>query len=396
MGTIEGPDNGHRVLAEILGTQIAWWQLGFAARRGVSRAARRGTCLPDQDVWQVAVGWAWQWLAAPRWWRLVRDVGATVLAMTCIGALVSVLAETDGLVTLTGAAAVCLPLAAGWGWRQARLARALVALAPESPPRQVPSPRFAFRALAALLAAATAATGLTLGIVYEEAFWPECPPYTIEAPVRDWMANGGEGCPAGNPAIGAGGLRYAPWRSTDRFTGRQQDSVAYVSPPGIPFVLPVAIFDAWIDEGGPSGRLGPPIENRDEGTLTYANFRGGTIIVPAGGTPRVLIGQRYSDLRDPDSACVPHDRPCIVTAQADGDSILVRWHYRVADAIMVVWWPRGEHDAHVGREVVGSEVTLRGLRPATVYEVEVFACRKRFLRRSVCTRPSAPVAVRVG
>jgi hypothetical protein len=44
------------VLAEILGAQIAWWQLGFAARRGVLRAARRGVRFPDPDVWQVAVG----------------------------------------------------------------------------------------------------------------------------------------------------------------------------------------------------------------------------------------------------------------------------------------------------------------------------------------------------
>jgi len=344
----------------------------------------------------VAVGWAWQRLAAPWWWRLVRDVGATVLVVACLGALVSVLAEVDGLATLAGAAAVCLPLATGWGRRQARLARTLVTLAPESPPRQVPSPRFAVRALVALLVAGTTATGLTLGIAYEEAFWPDCPPFTIDAPVRDWMAHGGEGCPAGEPVVGAAGLRYTPWRSTDRFTGRRLDSVVYVSPPGVVFALPVDIFDAWIAEGGPSGRLGPPLDNKDNGLVTYANFRGGAIVVPAGGTLRVLIGRRYSDLRDPDSACVPHDRPCVVTAHADGDDILVRWHYGTADGFIVVWWPQDQRDAVTGVAAVGSEVTLRGLRPETVYVVEVTACRKRFLRRSVCTRPSAPVAVRVG
>ena len=344
----------------------------------------------------MAVGWAWQWLAAPRWWRLVRDVGVTVLAMACLGALMSVLAEVDALVTLTSAAAVCLPLAVSWSWRQARHARMLVVLAPESPPRQVPSPRFAVRALAALLAAGTAATGLTLGIVYEEAFWPDCPPFTIEAPVRDWMANGGEGCPAGDPVVGAGGLRYAPWRSTDRFTGRQQDYVAYVSPPGIAFVIPVAIFNAWLAEGGPSGRLGAPIENSDNDLVAYMNFRGGAIVIPAGGVPRVLTGQWYSGARHPDSACVPHDRPCVVSAHADGDRILVRWHYGAADAFNIAWWPQGQRGAGMDREVAGSEVTLHGLRPSTVYVIDVAACRKQFLRRSVCTRPSAPVTVRVG
>jgi hypothetical protein len=384
------------VLAEILGTQIAWWQLGFAARRGVLRAARRGARLPDQDVWQVAVGWAWQWLAAPRWWRLVRDVGATVLAMTCLGALVSVLAETDGLVTLAGAAVVCLPLAVGWGWRQARLARALVALAPESPPRQVPSPRFAVRALVALLAAGIAATGLTVGIAYEEEFWTECPSFTVDAPLRDWRARGGEGCPAGDTVVGAGGLRYTPWNMPERFTGRSLDYVAYVSPSAVPLVLPAAIFDAWIAEGGPFGRLGPAVDGGSNDLVAYLNLRGGAIVLPEGAAPYVLWGQRYSGVRDPDSACVPHDRPCVVAAYADGDGIRLRWHYGAADAFNVAWRPLGEKDTGMGREVTGYEVTLRGLRPSTVYQFDVAACRKRFLRRSVCTWPSAPVTVRVG
>lgn len=397
MGTIKGSETGHRVLAEILGTQIAWWQLGFAARRGVWQAASRGDRFPDPDVWQVAVGWAWQWLAAPRWWRLVRDVGAPVLAIACLGALTSVLAVVDWFVTLAVAAAVCLPLATGWGWRQARLARTLVALAPESPPFRVPSPRFAVRALVALLVAGTTASGLTLGIAYEEASWPDCPPFTVEPQLRDWMAHGGEGCPVGEPVVGAAGVRYTPWRTTDRFTGRRLDHAAYVSPTGIPFVIPVSIFEAWIAEEGPSGRLGAPVEGGENDLVAHMNFRGGAIVVPAGQTPRVLIGQWHSGLRDPDSACVPHDRPCIVAAHADGDGILIRWQYgAAADGFNVAWRPQGERGALMGREVAGSTVTLRGLRPETVYVVDVTACRKRFLRRSVCTRASAPVAVRVG
>lgn len=344
----------------------------------------------------MAVGWAWQWFAAPRWWRLVRGVGATVIAMTCLGALVSVLAETDGLFTLTGAAAVCLPLATGWGWRQARLARTLVALAPESPPRQVPSPRFAVHALVALLAAGTAASALTAAIAYEEAFWSPCPSFTVDAPLRDWRARGGEGCPAGDTVVGAAGLRFTPWDMPERFTGRRLDYVAYISPSAVTYVLPSAIFDAWIAEGGPSGRLGPVVDSGANDLVAYMNLRGGAIVMPDGEAPRVLIGQRYSDIRDPGSACVPHDRPCVVAAYADGDGIRLRWHYGAADAFNVAWGPLGETDGGGGREVTGYEITLHGLRPSTVYVVTVAACRKRFLRRSVCTWPSAPVTVRVG
>jgi hypothetical protein len=126
------------------------------------------------------------------------------------------------------------------------------------------------------------------------------------------------------------------------------------------------------------------------------NLRGGAIVMAEGEAPRVLMGQRYSGIREPDSACVPHDRPCVVAAYAEGDGIRLRWHYGAADAFNVAWRPLGESDAGMGREVTGYEVTLRGLRPATVYVVDVAACRKRFLRRSVCTWPSAPVTVRVG
>lgn len=396
MGTIEGSDARHRVLAEILGTQVAWWQLGFAARRGVLRAARRGNRYPDPDVWQVAVGWAWQRLAAPRWWRLVRDLGPPLVAMTCLGALTSVLALVDGLVSLTGAAAVCLPLSTTWGWRQARHARTLVALAPESPPREVPSPRFALRALVYLLAVGTAATTLTAAIAYEEAFWPDCPPFTIDAPMRDWMAHGGEGCPAGDTVVSTAGLRYTPWRMPQRFTGRRLDYVAHVPPSGGAIVVPEAVFDAWIAEGGPSGRLGQAIDGGANDLVAHLNLHGGAIVMPAGEAPRVLIGQRYSGVRDLDSACVPHDRPCVVAAHVDGDGIRLRWQYGAADAFNVSWRPQGQPDAAMGREVAGYEVTLRGLRPSTVYVLEVAACRKRFLRRSVCTWPSAPVTARVG
>jgi hypothetical protein len=123
-------------------------------------------------------------------------------------------------------------------------------------------------------------------------------------------------------------------------------------------------------------------------------FRG-AIVMPPGESPRVLIGQRYSGVRDLDSACVPHDRPCVVAAHADGDSIRFRWQYGAADAFNIGWWPQGRPDAAEVREVAGYEVTLRGLRPSTVYVFEVAACRKRFLRRSVCTWPSVPVSTRV-
>ena len=383
------------MLAEILGTQFAWWQLGFTARRAVLRAARRGIPFPDPDVRQVAVDWAVRRLAAPRWWRVVRDGGTTVLGMVCLAALANVMAEADGLVALSGAAACCVPLTACWLRRQARHARLLAGMAPGDPPDPVPLRGLVFRALVVLLVTGAAAATAVLGVAADRAARPDCPPFTVDAPVLAWLARAGEGCPTGD-TVEAAGLRYTPWTVPDRFTGRRVAYVAYVPPGSGALLLTTTVFTAWRAAGGPSGRLGEPIDAGASDLVAYANFHAGTIVQPAGRPPAVHMGRYYDAAGAPDDACVPRDRPCVTTAYADAAGAHIGWRYGSADAFNVMWWPRGHTELVTQREVAGYDLTLTGLRPSTVYVVEVAACRKRFLRRSECTWPSARVAFRVG
>ncbi|MFD9735234.1 hypothetical protein [Umezawaea sp. NPDC059074] len=397
MRSIGLSDTGARnlVVAEILGAQIAWWQLGFALRRAVLRAARRGTRFPEPDVWHVAVAWAGQWLAAPRWWRLLRGVGATVLAMVCFAALTSGLAGVDELVALSGAVTAGVPLAAGWAWREARRARSLVRLAADPPPERASSRSVAVRALITLFTAGAAATTLLVANAHERSSWPECPSFTIDAAVRDWWARDRLGCPTGDTLVGVAGLRYTPWTSAERFTGRALADVVYLAPSG-PLMLPRDIFLVWATAGGPSGLLGQPVDAVRNDLVSFVNFRGGSVVANAEGTPTLHIGQSQSASRAPDSACAPHDRPCVTAAFADADGIHLAWQFGTADAFNVAWWPRGEPELAAAREVAGYEVTLPDLRPSTEYVLEVAACRKQFLRRSLCTWQSPPVTVRVG
>lgn len=381
---------GTRVLAETLGAQLAWWQLGFAVRRAVLHAARRGIPFPDLDVRQVAAAWARQQLAPPRWWSLVRDVGATVLAVVCAGALVSVLAEVDGLVALSGAATVCVPLAV---WRVARHAGNARLLAPGG---RMSVRGSVLRALAVLAVAGSSATALVVAIAEDRSFAEGCPRVTIDPAVADWWARERMGCPAGDTATGADGLRYTPWTVLARNDGRLLDYVVYVSPGTGTYLLPAAIFAAWRAEGGPSGPLGPPTFNAGDDHLQYANFRGGAIVVPPGGTVTVHIGRRYTNAREPSAPCVPVERPCVTSVRAVPGGVRLGWQYGAADAFNVAWWPRDEPRRVTHREVAGYTLTVGDLRPSTEYVVEVGACQKRFLRSSVCTWPSAPVIVRAG
>ncbi|HWO60734.1 MAG TPA: hypothetical protein VNO31_11955, partial [Umezawaea sp.] len=396
--SINMSDSGarHRVLAEILGAQVAWWQLGFAVRRSVLRAARRGTRFPEPDVWRVAAGWAGQWLAAPRWWRLLCGTGMTVLAAVCFAALASGLAEVDGLAALSVAAAGGVPLATGWASWQARRARSLVRLDPVTgrPPERLSPRGLTIRALATLLAAVTAAATLVVAAAHERSSWPECPRFTVDPPVLDWWERNRLGCPAGDTLVDAAGLRYTPWTTTERFTGRGLDNVVYVAPEG-PLLLPTDIFAVWAASGGPSGALGQPVSGAANDLVSYMNFRGGAVVAHNGGIPKVHVGQEYSDSRAPDSACVPHDRPCVTDAYADAAGIHLGWHHGAADAFNVAWWPRGEPGLRAEREVAGYGFTLSDPRPSTVYVLEVAACHKQFLRRSQCTWQSAPVTVGV-
>lgn len=351
-------------------------------------------------MWDVAVGWAHQRLAAPRWWRVVRDAGTTVLAVICLAALVTVLANADGLVALSATVTCCLPLGAGWAARQARVAAALVALTADPLPNPMSGPRLAVRVALVLSAAATAASTLVVAIAYEHSARYDCPSFAVDASVRDWWERGGGrvgvGCPAGDSRQDATGVRHTPWLAVEQ-AGPWRDSVVYVAESPGPMIIPRAIFTAWTETGGPSGALGEPSNGGANDVLVYLNLRGGSISLATGGTPVVHWGQPYSIARPPGTDCEWRDRPCITAAYADAAGLHLHWQYGAADAFNVAWWPEGSTgDQTVGREVAGYELTVPDPRPGTVYVAGVQACDKRFLRRSVCTQSSTPVLIRVG
>ncbi|MGW5742024.1 hypothetical protein [Amycolatopsis sp. NPDC003861] len=404
MGAIaaSGTGAGQRVLADIVGAQVAWWNLGFAVRRAVVREARRGKRFPEPDVWDVSARWARQWLAAPWWWRLVRSAGVTVLVVVGLTGLAAVLGEVDGITALSGAVAGCLPPAAGWSWRQARIARLFAAQDLDPAPDPLPARRLAVRTVLVLLAVGAAVSATIIAIANDRSARYDCPEYAVDAPVHDWWLHrggrAGVGCPAADTRSAGAGVRYTPWSPVvaNRFGWSE---VVYAFPPEEPITMFAPIFGAWIAAGGPSGVLGRPTDgNVDDTTTAYVNFRGGTIVLTADGDPKVHVGQQYARrARDLASPCAARDRPCITTAYADAGGIHVGWQYGAADAFNVTWQPAGGppwSERH--REVAGFEVTLPDVRPATTYLVSIQACEKHFLSRSACTWPPDEVAVRVG
>jgi hypothetical protein len=397
-----GTGAGQRVLADIVGAQVAWWNLGFAVRRAVVREARRGKRFSEPDVWEVSAGWARQWLAAPRWWRLVRSVGVTVLVIVGLTGLAAVLGEVDGITALSGAVAGCLPVAAVWFWRQERIARMLAAQDSDLSLGPRPARRLVVRTVLVLLAVGAAASATIIAIANERSARYDCPGFAVDAPVHDWwLRRGGRvgvGCPAADTRSADAGVRYTPWTPEvgNRFGWSE---VVYASPSQEPITMFAPIFTAWIAAGGPTGALGQPTGGTvDDTTIAYVNFHGGAIVLSADGGPKVHMGQQYSRrARDPGSPCAVRDRPCITTAHADADGIHVGWQYGAADAFNITWQPAGGppwSDRH--REVAGFEVVLPGIQPATTYLISVQACDKRFLSRSACTWPPDQVVVRAG
>lgn len=383
-----------RLLSELVDAQIAWWQLGFAARRTVLRSARRRVPCPDPDIWALAVAWADQVLAAPRWWRVIRVVGATVLAVVGLAGLANVMAGVSDLVALSGTATVWLPLAGWWTWRQARDARIVVRLDPHRELALVSQSRWLVRAVVLMIAVGSATGGLVYAVKRE---WSAmgCPAFTIDGAVLDrWERSGGRsgmGCPTGDTRVHSTGVRYTPWHR------RGADQLVYVTPGRLLVQMPPAVFTSWIAEGGPRGALGEPTESGRIGASEYMNFIGGTIEMSDGAEPKVRVGQHSVGTRHPDDPCVPHDRPCIILAFTDADGIHLGWQYGAADAFNIAWWPEGSPGAPVvHHEVAGYRFSWPDPRLAASYLVEVQGCIKRFLGRSSCTPTSSRVIIRVG
>ncbi|WP_346130537.1 hypothetical protein [Lentzea roselyniae] len=117
--------------SQIVGAQVAWWQLGFRAHR----AALKQQAAPDVMV--VAREWSHQVLAAPWWWRLTRVLmlGA-VAVLGCASVLVVALDGKDESVMAHYSLLTVLPVLAASAWWQTRCARRLV-VQTGAPPRRL-------------------------------------------------------------------------------------------------------------------------------------------------------------------------------------------------------------------------------------------------------------------
>lgn len=380
------------VLSEIVGAQVAWWQLGFGARRAVFRLARAGRVHPDPHRWATATAWAGQLLEAPWWWRLFRSSAAAVLLWVVIATLYRILADRTPALALAYGAAVVFPLTAGWSWAQARRAGRIRALAPEAAGRAALAgwARVArwLRLPVALFSVLLGVTAVTQVVREEWAAIHGCPAeHRLDPVVRDWwLAHGGSSnvrCPTGPSRATASGVRYTPW---------QDRSVVYAAPALGPMRIPESIFTTWLAHGGPAGRLGQPVDfpHADQG-VPFLNFQRGAVTAPPGTAAHVEPG-RYRLGRTGLTACHHRDRPCLTELSSTPGSIRLGWQYGPADAFNVLWWTSGQPGTHQV-EVAGYRFALAAPRPGAVYGFAVQACDKRLFARSECTSYTAEATV---
>ncbi|SMC60790.1 hypothetical protein SAMN05661093_00883 [Kibdelosporangium aridum] len=367
-----------RSLAEIVGTQVAWWQLGFRRRREVIHLAATGRAHPDPDVWTEARLWAGQMLDSPWWWRIVRAVVISGFAVGGVAATTGVAVEFQADYAISIAVLTVAPLAVLWARRQMRTARLINRVEPaEGNPRA--NPRWvpivlsvvAFAAMATSVAVIVHTVQVNHEAVFGCPFEPEHPDVRA-AWIKHEGKSGNLGCPVGPGGVTAGG---EPFQHTT--TG----VFAITSIVG-EFLVPHDLFDVWQTHWKV---LGEPTEvPMLDGSTMYVNFQRGHIVKTAGGQSIAVPGKDYQQKQVAGGPCTTHDRPCLVRAERNGTNIHLAWHWEIADAFNVSWRVPSQI-VPTSVEAAGSEYTIDGVDPRARYIVEVQACDKRFLRRSVCT-----------
>ncbi|RSM78556.1 hypothetical protein DMH04_33375 [Kibdelosporangium aridum] len=367
-----------RSLAEIVGTQIAWWQLGFRRRREVIRLAADGRAHPDPVAWTDARLWAGQMLDSPWWWRIVRAVVISGFGVGGVAATAGVAVEFQADYAISIAVLTVAPLAVLWAWRQTRTARLINRVAPtERDPRAnrrwVPILLLvlAFTAIVTSVAVIIHTARVNHEAVFGCPFEPEHPAIR-ESWIRHEGKSGFFGCPEGRSGTTAGGDPFQ-----DTTTG-----VMMLTRTVGEFAVPDDLFEVWQAHWHVLGdpRSGPILD----GFTLYVNFERGHISKAAGEYPVAVQGKEYQPAQVTGGPCIAHDRPCLISAQRDGTKIHLTWHWRIADAFNVSW-----HLSNQLRgpsvEVAGNEYTIDGVDPAAAYVVQIQACDKRFLRSSICT-----------
>ncbi|MCE7003385.1 hypothetical protein LWC34_11175 [Kibdelosporangium philippinense] len=371
-----------RRLAEIAGTQIAWWQLGFRQRREVVRLAAAGRAHPDPGVWSDARLWAGQMLDSPWWWRIARAIVISGFGVGGVAATASVAVEFQADYAISTAVLTIAPLAALWASRQTSTARLIIRVEPaEANPRA--NPRWV--PIVLLLLAFVAMTTSVAVIVHtaranHEAVFG-CPSVPKDARIREsWIRHEGKsgrlGCPTGQTGLTAGGQAYE--QTTTGFFTITATVGDFLAPPDF-----FAVWQAnWQTLGEPTSTI---LADRD---VHYVNFERGHISKTADTPPVAVPGNGFQPTQVAGGPCSGYDRPCLVRAERDGTKIHLAWHWAIADAYNVSWQTLSQIDVP-SVEVAGNEYTIDDADPAAAYIVNVQACDKRFLRRSICT-PAAP------
>lgn len=360
-------------LSQIVGAQVAWWQLGFRARR----AALREQASPD--VMAVAREWSHQVLAAPWWWRLTRVLmlGA-VAVLGCASVLVVGLDGKDESVMAHYSLLTALPVLAVSAWWQTRCARKLAVQIGPPPPRRSRA-WMAVQAVAFVAAVSVLITMIVRAAVVESQLRVPCPAVTVDQEVRDYTQDVAV-CPLADTAVDITGFRHTP-------IGERGVRAHVYAVPGLgTMVIPEEMVRAWHAR---LKELGAPVDYpRHDGQIWFVNFERGHVTAESGYengviSAKAVLGHRYEPVSKVGD-CPNTDRPCVVAVERTDDTLTFVWSYKDADAFNIQWWEERTR-MRKGVEVATRRYTVRNANPDRAYGFSVEACQKRFLGRSTCT-----------
>jgi hypothetical protein len=369
-------------LADIVGVQLAWWQLGFRARRAVLRRARYGGSGPGDEVGRA---WALQVLLAPWWWRAARTAAAAAAA-----SIVVVIAEVgllpqinDATIAVLLTVLLSIGVTAALTRRQTRWARTIAGPAGQSARPQIELSRqlrvglalvFAVAVLATFLQASADTVSSDIG----------CEHYYADPHLVPVLAQGSGGvgrCPLADSHQRIDGVAWVQLSNGD--------VVYWIPSLGAAFTMAAGISAVWLQHP----ELGMPRDiQRPDGDSVYVNFVNGSV-VRSPDLP-VLVTHEFHEPRLGPETCSALDRPCLTTAVQDSSgAIQLDWQYSSADGYNVSYWIVGQPTSG-GTEVARPHFTVPAPVRGVVYGFTVQACAKHFLRRSTCSPASPAVAVR--
>lgn len=374
-------------LADIVGVQLAWWQLGFRGRRAVRRRAGHGGAGAGDEVGRA---WALQVLLAPWWWRAARTaVAAGAALLVVVVADIGLLPEiNDATVAVLVTVLLSVGVTAGLTWRQTQWAREIAGPAGEHARPQSVRLRQLQLAVAVVLAVAaltvflqSAADTVSSDIGCHE--YEPMDPHLAPGPV----GSGGVGrCYAGPSVTRKDGVAWVP-----EANGHY---VYWIPKLGGVVGLSGTMRAAWLANPW----LGLPTDlDRPDCGGRYVNLEHGYLL-EAPNQPLAIVPGRSHQPEVGGAACHPiaDDRPRMTEADLDGlGGIQVAWTYPHADAYNVTYWIVGRPDRYE-TEAAGPRFTIPDPVPGVTYGFQVQACQKHFLGRSTCTPGSDSVAVSTG